>query len=291
MKVGVANRTMCGEDLLEELVKRDPSLKAHLHTGSPVGRLTRLTFHGSYSYEDFIEGFRPIPRGTGEGLTLQLTDGVFKQICRQAQLRPDEPFLVLIDEINRANVAKVFGEIITLLEADKRGLMITLPQSREPFAIPPNVFLLGTMNTADRSIKLLDAALRRRFAFLELMPDPTLLHGGQIGPLDLETFLTELNRRIANRTDREKQIGHSFLLEDGAPVFDAVEFCRRFRQEILPLLQEYSYEDYASLAYYLGDELVDKNAQSLNADLLRDPIQLPVKLAAEYSQAAGTAEP
>src|SRR5690606_18660653 len=119
--------------------------------------LTRLTFHASYSYEDFIEGFRPVAAKDGN-LALRLEDGIFKRVCREAQANPDKPYLVLIDEINRANVAKVLGELITLLERDKRGMRVSLPQSKESFTIPPNVYVLATMNTADRSIKLLDAA-------------------------------------------------------------------------------------------------------------------------------------
>ena len=165
---------------------------------------------------------------------------------------------MLIDEINRANVAKVFGELITLLEMDKRGLLVTLPQSKESFCIPPNVYLLGTMNTADRSIKLLDAALRRRFAFIELMPDVELLRGAKVGTLALDDFLEELNRRIAKTEGREKQIGHSFLLEGDEPITEPDEFARRFRQEILPLLQEYCYDDYSALASYIGAKLVER---------------------------------
>jgi 5-methylcytosine-specific restriction protein B len=122
--------------LIDLLIERNPELANVLKTTSGVGHLTRITFHGSYSYEDFIEGFRPVDRGTGQ-LVLRLEDGVFKRVCREAQLHPSEPFLVLIDEINRANVAKVFGEIVTLLEQDKRGVIVTLPQSKEPFTIPP----------------------------------------------------------------------------------------------------------------------------------------------------------
>jgi 5-methylcytosine-specific restriction protein B len=275
--------------LFDVLIERNPELASVLKTGSGVGHLTRITFHGSYSYEDFIEGFRPVDRGTGQ-LALRLEDGVFKRVCREAQLHPNEPFLVLIDEINRANVAKVFGEIVTLLEQDKRGVIITLPQSKEPFTIPPNVFVLGTMNTADRSIKLLDAALRRRFAFIEFMPEPALLHGAKIGALDLEEFLEELNRRIAANEDREKQIGHSFLLDDGRPISDPDEFSRRFRHEILPLLQEFCYADYSTLSRYLGPKLVDRDAQRLDSELLLDPERLTAALAEELTGLVGGAD-
>ncbi len=167
------------DHVLGQLAERHPQVGVLKHADSSsaasVGPLTRVTFHPSYTYEDFIEGFRP--DGGGAGLSLALEDGVFKRVCRVAQANPGRPYLLLIDEINRGNVAKIMGELLTLLERDKRGLTLTLTQSKETFSVPPNVFLLGTMNTADRSIKLLDAALRRRFAFLECMPDTELLHG------------------------------------------------------------------------------------------------------------------
>ncbi|MBN1887479.1 MAG: EVE domain-containing protein [Thermoflexales bacterium] len=261
------------EYLLALLSERDASLSDYMPGDADVTALTWVTFHPSYSYEDFIEGFRPVDTGGG-GLVLRLEDGLFKRICRHAQARPNHRYLLVVDEINRANIAKVFGELITLLEKDKRGLVVTLPQSKESFTIPLNVYLLGTMNTADRSIKLLDAALRRRFAFLEIMPDVDQLHGAMVSTLALDDFLAALNRRIAATEGREKQIGHAYLLDDGQPISEPSEFARRFRQEILPLLQEYCYDDYAALASYLGDTLVDSQAQTLNAEVLNDPDRL-----------------
>ena len=268
--------------VLTLLAERDPAITQHMTDEGRVGQLTRLTFHASYSYEDFIEGFRPVE--SGAGLTLRLEDGVFKRICREAQANSDKPYLVMIDEFNRANVAKVFGELITLLEVDKRGLIITLPQSKESFEIPPNVYILGTMNTADRSIKLLDSAMRRRFAFIEMMPDVELIQGAKVGGLELGEFLVELNSRIAEHAGREKQIGHSFFMEDGQPVTDGDEFARRFRQEVLPLLQEYCYDDYGALAHYLGEQLVDQQAQVLVQDKINNTDSLIAALEEEFSQ-------
>ena len=248
-----------------------------------VGPLTRVTFHPSYTYEDFIEGFRPADSGGG-GLSLSLEDGVFKRVCRAAQANPDRPYLLLIDEINRGNVAKIMGELLTLIERDKRGLNLTLPQSKETFSVPPNVFLLGTMNTADRSIKLLDAALRRRFAFLECMPDSELLQGAEVGDLRLDDFLDGLNQRIARLEGREKQVGHSYLLADGQPVDEVEEFAARFREEILPLLQEYCYDEYATLAKFIGNELVDAEAGTLDAEKVYDAEQLVAALAREFGE-------
>jgi len=152
--------------------------------------------------------------------------------------------------------------------------VVTLPQNRKSFSIPDNVYLLGTMNTADRSIKLMDTALRRRFAFLELMPDVSLLTGATVNNLPLDEFLSTLNSRIIETEGREKQIGHAFFLDGEQPISEPEEFGRRFRQEILPLLQEYCYEDYSELAHYLGKQLVNIQEQSFNTDKLMDSDRL-----------------
>lgn len=274
------------EHLFSLLAERDAKMLSHLQTDyGTVGQLTLITFHASYSYEDFVEGFRPTDSGS-QTLQLRLEDGIFKKVCQQALLQPNKKFLMLIDEINRGHVAKIFGELITLLETDKRGVMVRLPQSRDSFSIPPNVYLLGTMNTADRSIKLLDAALRRRFAFVELMPDSELLQGAKIQELGLDDFLNVLNARISKREGREKQIGHSFLMHNGQPISDPEEFAQVFRQDILPLLQEYCYDNYADLQDFLGDRIVDKTNQRLNEDLLMNTEGLITALSEQCSQKA-----
>lgn len=274
------------DHLFARLIEKNPALIEFLDLGQDdgqIGQLTYLTFHPSYTYEDFIEGFKPVPsESANSGLQLRLEDGLFKRVCRQAQAHPQNRYLVVIDEINRANIAKVLGELITLLEKDKRGLSVMLPQSKEAFTIPKNVYVLGTMNTADKSINLLDAALRRRFAFKVLMPDSELLRGAIINSLLLDVFLEELNRRIARTEGREKQIGHAYLLEADKPIETVEEFARRFQQEILPLLQEYCYDDYAELAQYIGEKLVDKEGQTLHLDILKDSSRLVETLAEEF---------
>jgi 5-methylcytosine-specific restriction protein B len=181
---------------------------------------------------------------------------------------------LLIDEINRGNIPKVFGELVTLLELDKRGLEVTLPQSGERFSIPKNLYVIGTMNTADRSIRVLDAALRRRFAFIELMPDAGLLEGEGPEGIKLNEVLVQLNTRIAKAVGREKQIGHSYLMDGDGPLKDSAEFARRFRQELLPLLQEFCYDDYSKLADFVGKEIVDVEAQTIDADIVDNPPRL-----------------
>lgn len=227
-----------------------------------VGQLTQVTFHPSYGYEDFIEGFKPVA-AEGGGLNLRLMDGIFKRVCRTATADPDRPYLVVIDEINRGNLPKILGELITLLEKDKRELSVRLPQSGEAFAVPRNVYVLGTMNTADRSIRLLDAALRRRFAFRELLPDREPLEGAFVGKLELAELITTLNARIRREAGRERQIGHAFFLNQGQPVATEEDFAAVFRGDVLPLLQEYAADDYALLARLLGPSLIDEGEQRL----------------------------
>ncbi|MFB6836066.1 McrB family protein [Streptomyces sp. NPDC056361] len=228
-------------------------------TGS--GRLTVVTFHPSYGYEDFVEGLRPV-KGSA-GLALEPTPGVFKRVCETAAANPGQLHLVIVDELNRGNLPRILGELITILEKDKRGLPVTLPLTGDSFRVPPNVRLLGTMNTADRSVRMLDSAVRRRFAFLELLPDSRPLRERRVDQLHLADFLDELNRRIRTHLDREKQIGHAFFLPEGEAVSTAAEFAAIIRGEILPLLQEYAYDDYGLLAAFLGEGLVDTTAHTL----------------------------
>jgi 5-methylcytosine-specific restriction protein B len=129
------------------------------------------------------------------------------------------------------------------------------------------------MNTADRSIKMMDTALRRRFGFVELMPDPGLL-ASEVGGLRLDDLLRALNRRVAKEAGREKQIGHSFFLKDGQPLSDEAEFAEVFRDEIVPLLQEYAVDDYDELAEYLGPKIVDRDQLALDNEILSDPTRL-----------------
>lgn len=246
------------QTLLAALGARDPSVGQHIKQRQRL--LTWTTFHPSYTYEDFIEGYRPKETGSG-GLELGLVDGVFKDVCAAAAANPEARHVVIIDEINRGNIPKVFGELITLLEKDKRGLKIRLPQSGDEFAVPPNVYLIGTMNTADRSIHLLDTALRRRFGFIELMPNSELLAGETVGSLAIDVFLDQINTRVRELAGRERQIGHAVFYHDGGIVQSPEAFAAIFRHEILPLLQEYLYEDYSQLAELLGETIIDVDLQ------------------------------
>jgi len=268
--------------LLELIAERDGRVDPlHVRDNDLAAWFTLVTFHPSYGYEDFVEGFRPAPTTSG-GLRLELRDGVFKRLCRTAAADPTHDYVLVIDEINRGNVPRIFGELITLLEADKRGVEVTLPQSGDTFFVPANVHLIGTMNTADRSIHLLDVALRRRFAFIELLPDPDVLTGAAIGPLNLDILLGELNRRVMGRAGRERQVGHAIFMNDGVPISDPHEFALSFRHELIPLLQEYVYEDYRDLAGILGPGIVDVDAQTPCWEVIDDPLALVAALAREF---------
>jgi hypothetical protein len=213
-----------------------------------------VTFHQSFAYEEFVEGLRPVSSESGQ-VTYRVVEGVFQRICHRAERDPARLYVLVIDEINRANIARTFGELITLIEDDKRlgqphEIRVTLGYSQKRFGVPSNLLLLGTMNTADRSIALLDLALRRRFTFLELMPDPSLL--GTVAGVPVGALLAQLNRRITALLGREHQVGHGYLMG----VQDATGLHFAWYRRIVPLLQEYFYNDGERLNAVLGDDFV-----------------------------------
>ena len=239
--------------------------------GAQRGLFRMCTFHPAYGYEDFIEGHRPV-EGAGGTLLFRRTPGIFKQICSDAAQESERHFYLLVDEINRGDIPRIFGELLTLLERDKRGQIVHLPVSGEKFGVPRNVYMIGTMNTADRSIALLDTALRRRFGFVELMPDPELLGDAVVAEsIPLGAWLAALNERIREhigRDARNLQVGHSYLMPGGRPVSDFRTFVQVFGEDILPLLEEYCYEDYTALTRILGRGLVDEARQRIRRELL-----------------------
>ena len=218
-----------------------------------TGRIAMVTFHQNVAYEDFIEGIRPVlgKRGT---LAYEMRPGIFRRLVQAAEQRGNERFVLIIDEINRGNVAKIFGELITLMEDSRRigrtdETRVTLPYSGEKFGIPKNIYVIGTMNTADRSIQLLDTALRRRFSFVEMMPNPEHPDiSRNIDGIDCTALLKTMNERIAALLDREHQIGHTYLLD----VDTIGNLSNAMRNRIFPLLQEYFFDDWAKIRAVLG---------------------------------------
>lgn len=222
------------------------------------GKISFVTFHQSYGYEDFIEGIK-VKRVEGQ-LNYDVESGVFKNICERAKNNPNENYVLIIDEINRGNVSKIFGELITLIEESKRegkseeleGLEVTLPYSNEPFSVPNNLYIIGTMNSSDRSLTSVDIALRRRFEFIEMMPKPDVLSGIDIEGVSVQAILETMNKRIKVLLDRDHCIGHAYftpLIEE--PSLESLMTI--FEKRIIPLLQEYFFDDWTKINLVLGE--------------------------------------
>ena len=211
----------------------------------PADRVEMVQFHPAYSYEDFIEGIRPESKPTGNGgfaVDYPPRSGVFRRFCQVAQANPDQRHVFIIDEINRGNIPRIFGELMLLLEYRERD--VPLPYSGERFRIPPNVYLIGTMNTADRSIALVDFALRRRFHFFHFRADPDLLERWLAdNPLSVP-YLATLYRRLSQEAidDPDYALGFSYFMDKG---LTPTKLARIWQYSILPYLTEYHVEQRA----------------------------------------------
>lgn len=244
-----------------------------------------VSFHQNFAYEDFIEGIKPVFGSANEGeIQYQIERGIFYQACLQAvrlagytsltECIEDDPqrrsekindsakYAIFIDEINRANVSSVFGELITLIESDKRlgakneVLDTVLPYSKKRFGVPANLHIIGTMNTADRSVEALDTALRRRFTFEKMFPKPELLEN--LEGVDLPKLLETVNRRIEVLLDSDHTIGHSYFIN--LQTFKDLK--KTFEHKILPLLEEYFYGDFGKIGLILGKNFIQKKRQN-----------------------------
>ena len=251
------------------------------------GQIVFTTFHQAMSYEDFVEGIKPETDSKTEQISYSVKSGIFKEICDriindkkvfEKNAKPNEDgiirvdgktfeqtkkYVLIIDEINRGNVSQIFGELITLLEKDKRlgeefELTVRLPYSTNQFGVPANLYIIGTMNTADRSVEALDTALRRRFSFVEMMPKPELL-SSDFSNLDLQQVLRSINERLVVLKDREHQIGHSYFMELNKTDKTLDDLKAVFKGKIVPLLQEYFYGDYERIRLVLGDAFIKTN--------------------------------
>lgn len=269
---------ICNDENVEEVkgkMQKDyKSVKEDYDNLKKNGRIEFVTFHQSYGYEDFIEGIRPIVDDESSGLKYEKYQGVFKKICEKAENDEKQNYVFIIDEINRGNNSKIFGELITLIEPSKRlgkleGMEVTLPCSGDKFGVPSNVYILGTMNTADRSIAMMDTALRRRFNFVEMMPDTSKsspLNGKEIEYkgviINICEMLKTINERIKYLYDREHTIGHAFFVN--VKTFDDLKLV--FKNKVIPLLQEYFYDDYEKIRLVLGDNAKKDEYQFIKKD-------------------------
>ena len=276
-----------------------------------------ITFHQSYGYEEFVEGIKPLFDSENEDgdITYEISKGIFYQCCENALLLSDykgklrdfcdmpkyerqkffnentPKYAIFIDEINRGNISKIFGELITLIEPSKRlgaddEIMVELPYSKEKFGVPSNLYIIGTMNTADRSIALMDTALRRRFEFVEMMPEYDTLNKTIIEGINVGEMLKTINERIEYLYDRDHTIGHAYFIN----VSDLKTLAKVFKNKILPLLQEYFYDDWEKIRLVLGDSQFIKEKKSANAlfksgtDYINDEILYEIDKEAFYDE-------
>ena len=206
------------------------------------GEYKIVQFHPSYGYEEFIEGIKP--KLTNGQLDYQPVDGIFKTLVKSAARNPTKRFIVIIDEVNRGNLSKIFGELIFSLEYRGYSNKVILPYTNESFTIPDNLWIIGTMNSADRSIPLVDYALRRRFYFIEFMPDVEILYKcllkDRYQPLavsadKIKLFFANLNKTIADdeKLGRHYQLGHSYLIKER---LDEAKIRTIWKYDIIPLL-------------------------------------------------------
>lgn len=262
-------------ELVDDLVQLHAELIHGPQSANEIKRYATTTFHQSYGYEEFIEGLRAATDDEGN-INYSVEPGEFLKLCRHAEQDPSHQYAMFIDEINRGNISKIFGELISLVEVDKRAggqhpMTIHLAYSGKPFSVPSNVDIIGTMNTADRSLALMDTALRRRFDFIEMMPDSSLFSGhdsidiGNGKKISLGKLLDRLNQRIEVLYDREHTLGHAFFypayqaVKNGEHAGALLALKKAFKSKVIPLLQEYFYEDWHKIRLVLGDN------QKLNA--------------------------
>lgn len=248
---------------VEELRSLYAELKQGPKSAEAIQRFSVVTFHQSYGYEEFIEGIRARSDESGN-ISYPIEPGIFMRLCQRAKADPAHRYAIFIDEINRGNISRIFGELISLIEVDKRAGMsnamsLQLSYSGDHFSVPSNVDIIGAMNTADRSLALMDTALRRRFDFVEMMPDLSLLSGMKVKGIELESLLEKLNSRIETLYDREHTLGHAFFMPvknaldagDEEAAFKQLKIA--FQKKIIPLLQEYFFDDWNKIRLVLAD--------------------------------------
>ena len=260
--------SLCQGRPLAQLAAEDyrNQLMADYRKLSEAGNIAFVTFHQTYDYTDFVEGLRPQVTAD-KRMTYELVPGALRRLATLAtdKQRQGEQFVLIIDEINRGNVSKILGELITLIESDKRltaknELKVTLPISGDTFGLPLNLHLIGTMNTADRSIALIDTALRRRFDFIAMDPQPDVLDSSAyVGDVKPGEFLKALNKKLAEVfRDREHAIGHAWFMPDGEKPRTQAQVLKAFKDKVVPTLTEWLWDSPEKLREILGDDVVDE---------------------------------
>jgi len=266
--VWTVDREMVGEQL-PELIDKLKTFREFKPDAKEIRRYEYVTFHQSYCYEDFVEGIKPVmSEEVAATLNYEVKPGIFKKMVKLASDDPDHNYALLIDEINRGNVASIFGELIALIEEDKRKgarneLRAQLPYSRQEFVVPANLYIIGAMNTADRSVEALDTALRRRFTFVAIPPQPELIEQPENLEVDLRRLLVTINARIEKLLDKDHCIGHSYFMAIAQTNDPLGELCNIFSTRILPLLEEYFYGDPAKIGMVLGERFVTRKDQTI----------------------------
>lgn len=318
-------KTICEQAIQGVELSSDPleiaisGLKTELEEGASLSLTTQrgktfdIQYHGNTtfrafphetSHDDFgngypvaIDSIRKLYRGIDarEFYNPSYVKAILKYLIKQYKLpekslvlnQDSKNFVLVIDEINRGNISKIFGELITLIEDSKRSgkdqtetIEVVLPHSGDKFCVPDNLYIIGTMNTADRSLAMMDTALRRRFDFIEMMPNPSLLRGAVVKGIDLERLLTTLNERIEILYDREHTLGHAFFM----PVKDLLgavdehdkeeeafaKLVSVFQNKVVPLLQEYFFEDWQKIRLVLGDNQRESDLQLIETKELKN---------------------
>lgn len=276
-----------------EILKRNPNLILYGPPGTGktyyTNKLTNffdhtetVTFHQSYSYEQFIEGITAELNGNNGQLNYFVKDGLFLKLCKLAKENPHKNYALIIDEINRGNISKIFGELITLIEKSKRdgqseNISVKLPYSNDPFSVPNNLSIIATMNTSDKSVALIDIALRRRFAFYEIMPDFSLIPNKNKYILTSISAVKEINKKIIDFINKEHIIGHSYFfnLSDSSDAALIKDIKYIWLYQILPLLQEYYYANPKDITSLLGNLVMNENQNysfSINYDITDDEL-------------------
>lgn len=247
------------QTLMQQPFNHDPST----HAQPVISRTSLVSFHQAYGYEEFVEGIRPVV-GTQGQISYQIQSGAFIKLCQRAAKDPSHRYAMLIDEINRANVARVFGELLSLIEPSKRAgqstaMQVNLAYSGRPFSVPSNVDIYATMNSQDQSLAPLDLAFRRRFHFIDCRPNPELLAVIVVSTdsepqpqdtIDLGRILAGLNSRICQVLGQDNQLGHAFLMS----VTSLTELQTALVQQIIPQLAQASGNQVSLLHYLLNDD-------------------------------------